>query len=111
MTYLVAFIDKLMSTSNELKAIDVIELRSHFVSKQPACASWRHSPSSNILRITPHQIAEGTLVGYFLRTGNDTDLIEGTYFRTQTAVNAENFAINDCTENEKIEDLAAGFPY
>ncbi len=110
-SYLVTLVDKLMGTRNELKAIDVVELGSHFISKQPAGTAWRYSPCPNIFRITPHQVAEGALVGNLLSSSNDTDLVEGADLRTQAAMDAENLAIDDCTEDEEVEDLTTGFPH
>ncbi len=109
--YLVTLVDELVGTRNELKAIDVVELCSHFVPKQPAGTTWRYSPCSNIFRITPYQIAEGALVGDLLSSSDDADLVEGADLRTQAAVDAENLAINDCAEDEEVENLTAGFPH
>lgn len=38
-SYLVALIDELMSTSNELKAVDVVELGSDFIAEQPSSSA------------------------------------------------------------------------
>jgi len=99
-----------VSTSNELKSIDVIEFGSNFVAKQPPGSSRRNSPCANVLGIAPYQIAKSAFMRDLLRTSNDADLVEGTNLRTQATVNTENFAVDDCTENEEVEDLAAGFP-
>ena len=108
--YLVAFIDELMGTSDELEAVDVVEFRGDLVAKQPPGPSRRYGPSSDVFGITPYQIAEGTFVGDLLSPSNDTYLIQGTDFGTQAAVDAEDFAVDDCTEDQKIKDLAACFP-
>ena len=99
-----------MSTGDKLKIIDVIELASNLVSKQPAGTTRREAPSANVLRIAPDKITEGAFVGNFLSTSNDADLINGADLRTQTTVQAEDLAINDCSKNEEVEDLTAGFP-
>ena len=109
-TYLVAFVDKLMSTSNELQAIDVIELGRNLVAKKPASTTWRNSPCLDILRVTPNQIAESAFMRDLLGTGNDTDLINGANLRAQTTMNAENFTINNGGEDKEIENLAARLP-
>ena len=97
--YLVTFINELMSTSNELEAIDVVELRSDLVAKQPSCAPRGYSPGSNVFGIAPDEVAESTFVGDLLRSSNDAYLVQGPDLRTQTAVDAEHFAVNDCTED------------
>lgn len=47
----------------------------------------------------------------FLSTGNNTDLVEGTDFGAQATMDAKDFAIDDSTEDEEIEDLTACFPH
>ena len=45
-----------------------------------------------------------------LRTSNDTDLINSANLRAQTAVNAENFTINNGSEDKEVKNLAARLP-
>jgi len=45
-----------------------------------------------------------------LGSGHDADLIQGPDFRTQAAVDAEHFAVDDGGQGEEVEDLAAGLP-
>lgn len=99
-----------MSTSNKLKAVDVVEFCSNLIAKQPASTSRGYCPSSDVFRITPNQVTEGAFVRDLLSSSNDAYLVKGTDFRTQTTVDAENFAINDCTEDQEIKDLATCFP-
>jgi hypothetical protein len=108
--YLIAFIDELVSTSDELKTVDMIKLGCNLVSKEPACTTGRNSPRLDILRIAPDQVAKSTLMRDLLGTSNDTDLIDGTDLRTQAAVNAENLTVNDSSKDEKIKYLAARLP-
>lgn len=53
---LVALLDQLMGTADELEAIDVDELGGHPGPEQPARPSGRHLPRLNVLRVRPHQI-------------------------------------------------------
>jgi hypothetical protein len=108
--HLVALVDQLMSTRNQLESIDMVELRCDFIPEQPPRPTRRNSPGANVLRITPDEIAEGAFVGDLLSASNDTDLVNCADFRTQPTVDAEDFAVNDGAEDEEIEDLAAGFP-
>ena len=88
-----------MCTGDELEAVDVIEFRSDLVAKEPPCTTRGYSPSPDVFRITPNQITEGSFVRDLLSSSNNANLIKGTDFRTQTTVDAEHFAINDCTED------------
>lgn len=96
-----------MGTSNQLQAIDVIELCSDLVTEQPASTTRRNSPGLDILGITPNQITERALMRNLLSTCYDTDLIDSANLRTQATMNAEDLAINDSSKNEEIENLAA----
>jgi hypothetical protein len=98
-TYLVSLIDELVGTSNEFEAVDVVELSRNLVTEKPASTTWGNSPSLDILRITPDQVAESTLMRNLLGTSNNTDLIYSTDLRAQTTMNAENFTINNGGED------------
>ena len=110
MAYLVAFINKLMSTCNECEAIDMIELGSDLISEEPARPTWRNRPGINVLRVTPDQITECTFVGDFLSTSDNANLINSADLRTQTTMDTENFAVNQSGKNQEIEHLAACLP-
>lgn len=99
-----------MRTCNKLESVDVVEFRSDLVAKQPSSTTWRYRPSSNIFRVTPYQITEGTFMRDLLGSSNDAYLIKGTDLGTQATVDAEHFAVNDCTEDQEIKDLATCFP-
>ena len=45
-----------------------------------------------------------------LRAGDDADLVECPDLRRQTAVDAEDGAVNDRGEAEEVEDEATGLP-
>jgi hypothetical protein len=87
-SYLVTLIDQLMSASNELQSIYMVELSCNLITKEPAGAAWRNGPSFNIFRVTPDEITESTLMRDLLSTCNDTNLVNGADFRAETTVNA-----------------------
>lgn len=99
-----------MSTSNELETVDVIELGRNLVTKEPSSTAWRNSPSLNIFRVTPNQIAESTFMRDLLSTSNDTDLINGSDLRAQATMDAENFTVDNGGEDKEVENLAARLP-
>jgi hypothetical protein len=108
--YLIALIDKLMSTSNELKSIHMIEFSCDLVSKKPASPTRGNSPSINFLWVTPDQVAESSFVGYLLCTSNNTNLIDSANLWTQSPMNAKNFSIDNGGQYEEVKNLAAGLP-
>lgn len=99
-----------MRASDELEAVDVVELACYFVSEKPARTARTHSPGSDVLWVAPDEVAKGPFVGDLLGTGDNADLVEGADFRAQAAMHAEDFAVDNGAENEEVEDLAAGFP-
>jgi hypothetical protein len=99
-----------VSTSYEFETIDMVELGRNLVPEKPACATGRNRPRLDILRVTPDQVAEGTLVRDLLGTSHNADLVDRADFWAQTTVNAENFTVNDSGEDEEIENLATRFP-
>jgi len=107
---LVAFVDQLMSTSNELQTIDMIELSCNLITKEPASTTGRNCPSLNILRVTPDKVTESTLMRYLLSTSNNTDLVNGANLRAEATVNAQNLTVNDSSEDEEVKNLAARLP-
>jgi hypothetical protein len=109
-TYLVAFVNELMSTSDKLQTIDMIEFGRNLVSKEPTCAARRNSPCLNVLRVAPNQVAESTFVRDLLGASNNTNLIDGSNLRAQSTMNTENLTVNNSSQDEKIKNLAAGFP-
>lgn len=88
LTYLVAFVDQLVGASDELQAVDMIELSGYLVTKQPSSATWRDSPSADIFRVTPDQIAESALMWDLLCTSDHADLVECTDLWTKATMNA-----------------------
>ena len=111
MTYLVTFVDKLMSSSNKFQTVHMIELRRNFITEEPTCSTRRNSPGVDLFRIRPDEITESTFVGNLLSTGDYSDLINRSDFGTQATVHTQDFAINHGSENQEIENLAARLPY
>lgn len=69
--------DELMSPSDELQVIDMVELSGDLGAEQPAGTSRADSPSVDVLGIGPHQIAEGALVRHFHSTLDQANLVKG----------------------------------
>lgn len=43
--------------------------------------------------------------------GDNTDLVQCSNLWAQSAMNAEDFAVNNGSEGQEVEDLTASFPY
>ena len=88
-----------MSTSNELQAVDMIELGCDLITEEPASTARGDSPSLYVLRITPNQVTEGTLMRNLLSAGDNTDLVNGTDLRAEATMNAKDLAIDNCSQD------------
>lgn len=95
---LIAFVDQLMCAGNKLEVVDVIKLiipcqphtselgpeeksmraylARNLVAEKPSGSSRRNGPRIDVFRVTPHEIAESTLMRNLLRSGHDSDLIQ-----------------------------------
>ena len=107
---LVALVDELMCPGDQLQPVDVVELGGDFVAEQPAGAAGADGPGFHLLRVAPHQVAEGAFVRDLLCARDHTNLVEGADFRGQAAVHTEDFAVDESGEREEVEHLRGGFP-
>ena len=57
-----ALLHELVRAADQGEAVDVAELRGDLAAKQPPGAARRHRPGLDVLRVAPHQVAEGALV-------------------------------------------------
>lgn len=102
--------NKLMSTSNQVNVVNVVELRGNLGSKKPSSTTRRQSPGLDVLRVGPHQVAEGTLVRDLHSSLEKSDLVKSFYIGRQSTVNTEDLALNNGSDSEVIENFAAVLP-
>ena len=102
--------DELMSTSNEFEIIYVAEFVRYLGSEQPTSTSRRESPSLNVFRIRPEQIAERSFVGKFQSSFEEADLVESFDVWRETSMDAEDFSFDNCRDSEVIEYFDAVLP-
>jgi len=106
----VPVMNKLVSARDDFQIIDCDELFCHATSEQPSSSSRGYLPSFDILRIRPHQIAEVSLVRYFLVPVDGSDLVQSTNVRGQTTMDAKNATVNERGNSKQVEYLGAVFP-
>lgn len=100
---LVSFLNELMSSADEFETVDLHELVRHASTKQPTRASRTHLPTTNIiLRITPHEIAEGAIVGDLNVAVNHSNLIQSANIRREATMDTKNLVVDelDCRRME-----------
>lgn len=99
-----------MSAGNSLEPVDVVKLGGNLITKQPAGAAGADGPRVNVLGVAPDEIAKGALMGDLLGAGDDADLVDSADLGAQTAVHAEHGPVDNGGQDEKVKDLATGFP-
>lgn len=99
-----------MGPCNEFQTIDMVKLSGNFVTKKPTSSTRTDCPRLHILRVRPHKVTKGSFVRNLLSSCDNSDLVDGADFGTQTAMNAEDFAIDDGSKNEEIKNVAASLP-
>mmetsp|Transcript_9309 Transcript_9309/g.26622 ORF Transcript_9309/g.26622 Transcript_9309/m.26622 type:complete len:324 (+) Transcript_9309:14-985(+) len=100
-----ALLDELVSTADELKPIDVVELGRDLAAKQPACSSGADVPSLDVFGVGPHEVTERPFVGNLLDPLNSTNLVQGPDIRRQSAVHAQHPPIDECAKREVVKHL------
>lgn len=100
-----------MGTCDQIDIVDVIEFGSDLGSEEPASASRRHGPGLNVLRVGPHQVAEGALVGDLHSSVDESDLVDGLDLWGQSAMDTEHLALDNGSDSEIVEDFGAVFPW
>ena len=58
-----SFLYKLVRPADEGEAVDVVELCRDLAAKQPAGSPRAYGPGFQVLRVAPHQVAEGAFMG------------------------------------------------
>jgi len=102
--------DELMGAGDHFEVVDVVEFGRDTGSKEPASASWGESPSLDLLRVGPHEVAEGALMWDLHAAFEQADLVEGLDIWGEATVDAEDLSFNDGTDTEEVEHFGAVFP-
>lgn len=88
--FLVALLDQLVGSGDELHPIESAKVLNDPLTKQPSRTSLVLSPSVDLFWVRPHQIAEGSLVGNFGLPVDLSNLIEGPNIRRHATMHAQN---------------------
>lgn len=106
----VPFLHKLMCPDDEVDFVEEIELIDHFVSEYPPSSSGIASPRFYVLGIRPHEISQWSFVRYFLFPVEQSHLIDGGQVGGESAVEAEDVAVDDGSQRQVVERLIEVFP-
>jgi hypothetical protein len=108
---LIAVLNYLMRTANQVNIVLLIESRYDFLTESKGDTTVVFTPPLNILiGIGPEEVAQEASVRDVSRSHNSLDLLERAKLRAQTTVHAENFFINNSSNGKAIEAVSEGLP-
>mmetsp|Transcript_28058 Transcript_28058/g.63438 ORF Transcript_28058/g.63438 Transcript_28058/m.63438 type:complete len:212 (+) Transcript_28058:167-802(+) len=103
--------DQLMCSDNKLEAVDVVEMLRNILSEGVSCSSRADSPSNPVVRVAPHQIADGTFMGNFLESLELLHLRHCIKGGRQPSVGTKQLLVDGCREREEIKQIREAFPH
>mmetsp|Transcript_21496 Transcript_21496/g.43067 ORF Transcript_21496/g.43067 Transcript_21496/m.43067 type:complete len:391 (-) Transcript_21496:60-1232(-) len=102
---------QLVRPADQLQAVHPAELVRHGAPEHVARPPRGDLPGvRDVLRVAPHEVAEGALVRDLLLAVDGAHLVEGADVGGEAAVDAEDAAVDDRREVEAVEDFHAVFP-
>jgi len=90
----VALHHQLVRPHDELEPVGAIEALGDVRAKGVARAPGAYPPSKTVVRVGPHEVANGAFVRHFLHPLEPQDLIHVVEGRAQAAMRAENGVVN-----------------
>ncbi len=99
-----------MGASDQLQVVGVVELFGDVLTETVAGTTGRDAPAAAVIRIGPAQVANGTLVRDFHEAIQLTNLIEGVDTGRQTAMKAEDVALDDSREGQEVKERREVLP-
>lgn len=84
----------------------------HLLAEDVAGPAWRdHKACLSLLGVTPHQVAERTVVRNFLEPVQALDLIDGLDEGGEPAVHREDVGVGDGADGKKVEEVSVQLPH
>lgn len=102
---------ELVSSADQINVVFPIEFLDDVDTKEVAGTTGTYHPPNDVVRIAPHKVCHGAIMGNFLLSVNHSDLIQSADRRRKSTVHAENLVINDSCQSQVVEDLRAVPPH
>lgn len=96
-----------MCPTYQVNFIFSVELLHDVTAEQVSSTSRANTPPRRILRVTPHEVAHSAVMWHLLLPVDRAYLIQRIDARAQTAMDAEDFVINDGCKSQVVEDVCA----
>ena len=96
-----------MGPAYQVNFVLAIEFLNNVAAEKEACTSGGDAPAGCVIRVRPHEIAHGSVVGNLLLSINRSNLIKSVDRRTQSTMDAEYFVINDCRKSQVVKNVSA----
>lgn len=101
---------QLMSSSNHLQIICVVELLSNVLPEGVASAPRVHPPSRTIIGVRPEEVAHWAFVGDFLEPFEGPDVVQGLDAGGESAMEAKELIFDDGCEGKVVKEFSEAFP-
>ena len=85
-----------MCSSNQFQIVRVVELFRDLLTEGITVLFWKDTPDATIIWVGPEKITDGSFVWHFHDSIKLLDLIKSVNFRGETAMYAENTALDNC---------------
>ena len=99
-----------MSTSDKIDIILMIELVNNVTTEKVTGTTRADTPTVDIIRVAPHQIAHGAIVGHFLLAVQTTDLVQSVDGWREASMHTEYLIVYNGCQCEVIKYLSAIAP-
>ena len=106
----VAISDKLMSSRNKIKSVLLIVLLRNVLTEGISSTSWRHAPTTSVVRIRPQEVTHGSFMRNLLHSVQFLYLVEGVEMRRQATMQTEDLVLHNCCDWEVIKEVSKVTP-
>jgi len=110
---LVALHDQLVCACNKFDVVDLVEVSGGLPAELLPSPTGTLGPGFHVrvLRVTPHDVAEGAGLGDLYFAVEDAHLVDGAQLRAESAVQAECASVDQCPQVHEVEEVRALLPH
>eukprot|EP00754_Rhynchopus_humris_P030098 Rhum_TRINITY_DN15258_c13_g1::Rhum_TRINITY_DN15258_c13_g1_i1::g.148201::m.148201 len=104
---LVSLHHQLVRPCNQLNLVRRVELLHHVASEEVTCSTRRQTPSVDVLRVGPQQVAHRTVVRHLLLAVEGADLVQCVDGRRQPSVHGQHLVLDESRQCQIVEHVCA----
>jgi hypothetical protein len=100
-----------MGSTDEVYFVVSIELLHNVSSKEIPRSSWTDTPTCDLIRVAPHEVAHGSIMRNLLLSIQVSNVIQSIDRWREASMDAENLIINDSCKSEIVKYVCTVSPY